>query len=571
MFHLLSAVQYVVIVAMLSLSLVVSLSIGQLPTGNINAATPTVCLNMIVKNEAKVIKRLLDSVLPLIDSYCICDTGSTDGTAEFIDAYMRDHGVPGTLLHEPFRDFGHTRSFALRAAIGQMDADYLLLLDADMVLQYPDGTDGDANALFTMKRRLADFDVWYVFQGTPQFYNKNVRLIRNRPGSSYWGVTHEYIQIVEGSTMGTFEPVSQFLPTLIPALPKPDLALSQPNPQNELFINDIGDGGSKANKFDRDIQLLTQGLIDVPDNDRYTFYLANSYRDKGDNIAAIETYKQRINIGGWIEEIWESYYNIGKCYMRLGDDAQAIYYWMEAHRAHKPRIENLHEIVKYYRHKEMYDLAYLFYQLADYERKHHTYWNSLFLQKDVYDYLLDYELTIIGYYCNRDGHDLMSISMHVLGSPGVSLDTLRNVLSNYKFYTWVMEKYAVDLSPTNAALLMRCGDTLAATAAAEGLVSSTPSLSSLTGGNATGNVFAVCTRFVNYRVDNEGNYINQNHIVTKNVISIVNATIPDAWEKVDEFVLEYDTSLDGWYVGLEDVRLWSSPIDNQVNPLLRTH
>ena len=207
MFGLLS-VQYVMVAAMLSFF--VSLSIGQLTTGNINTVIPKVCLNMIVKNEAKVIKRLLDSVLPLIDSYCICDTGSTDGTTDLIDAYMRDHGVPGKLLHEPFRDFGHTRSFALRAAIDQMDADYLLLLDADMVLQYPGGIDGDADALVTLKRRLTDYDVWSVFQGTPQFYYKNVRLIRNRPGSSYWGVTHEYIQIVEGSTIGTFEPVSQF-------------------------------------------------------------------------------------------------------------------------------------------------------------------------------------------------------------------------------------------------------------------------------------------------------------------------------------------------------------------------
>jgi hypothetical protein len=38
--------------------------------------TPKVCLNMIVKNESKVILRLLNSILPLIDGYCICDTGS---------------------------------------------------------------------------------------------------------------------------------------------------------------------------------------------------------------------------------------------------------------------------------------------------------------------------------------------------------------------------------------------------------------------------------------------------------------------------------------------------------------
>jgi len=36
--------------------------------------TPTLCLNMIVKNESKIILRLLDSVLPIIDCYCICDT-----------------------------------------------------------------------------------------------------------------------------------------------------------------------------------------------------------------------------------------------------------------------------------------------------------------------------------------------------------------------------------------------------------------------------------------------------------------------------------------------------------------
>ena len=41
---------------------------------------PTLCLNMIVKNESKIITRLFDSVLQIIDSYCICDTGSNDNT-----------------------------------------------------------------------------------------------------------------------------------------------------------------------------------------------------------------------------------------------------------------------------------------------------------------------------------------------------------------------------------------------------------------------------------------------------------------------------------------------------------
>lgn len=50
---------------------------------------PTLCLNMIVKNESKIITRLLDSVCKLIDCYCICDTGSTDNTIEVIETYLK--------------------------------------------------------------------------------------------------------------------------------------------------------------------------------------------------------------------------------------------------------------------------------------------------------------------------------------------------------------------------------------------------------------------------------------------------------------------------------------------------
>ena len=55
-----------------------------------------ICLNMIVKNESRIIKRCLDSILPLIDSYCIIDTGSTDGTQEIILETLKD--LPGELI-----------------------------------------------------------------------------------------------------------------------------------------------------------------------------------------------------------------------------------------------------------------------------------------------------------------------------------------------------------------------------------------------------------------------------------------------------------------------------------------
>ena len=75
------------------------------------------CLNMIVKNEAHVIRRCLDSVRPHITHWVIVDTGSTDGTQALIRDHFRD--IPGALHERPWRDFGHNRTEALELARGK--------------------------------------------------------------------------------------------------------------------------------------------------------------------------------------------------------------------------------------------------------------------------------------------------------------------------------------------------------------------------------------------------------------------------------------------------------------------
>ena len=50
--------------------------------------TASICLTMIVKNESKIIERCFDSVKDYIDTWCICDTGSTDGTQDIIKKYF---------------------------------------------------------------------------------------------------------------------------------------------------------------------------------------------------------------------------------------------------------------------------------------------------------------------------------------------------------------------------------------------------------------------------------------------------------------------------------------------------
>src|SRR5690349_4725727 len=93
----------------------------------------TLCLNMIVKNEAHVIRRCLDSVLAHVAHWVVVDTGSTDGTQAIVREHMR--AVKGELFERPWRDFGWNRSEALRLARGK--ADYALVMDADHVLHVP--------------------------------------------------------------------------------------------------------------------------------------------------------------------------------------------------------------------------------------------------------------------------------------------------------------------------------------------------------------------------------------------------------------------------------------------------
>ena len=477
---------------------------------------PKLCLNMIVKNESRVIHRLLESVIPIIDTYCICDTGSTDNTMDLIETFFKERNISGRIIQEPFRDFGYNRSFALKECEKMEDVDYVLLMDADMVL-----TGSVLSRPEALKRSLVD-DVYLLFQGSERFFYKNARIVRNK-GYNYWGVTHEFLQTPNGTSYKNIEKI-------------------------DLFIQDIGDGGAKSDKWERDIRLLKKGLEDEPNNARYTFYLANSYRDSGQNSSAIEYYKKRIDIGGWQEEVWHSYYSIGKCYLNVNDFPNALYYFLEGYQYYPKRIENLYQIIHYYRNHGKNKLAYQYYLFAKRVlEKNPMSTDYLFLENDVYEYKLDYEFSIIGYYENPEMISMKNHSMKLLKCPIIEDGISRNILSNYKFY---VEK-AGNFKKTMNSNLLNVLSTITNSISIDRteFVSSTPSICILN------NQMIINTRFVNYRIDDQGNYINREKITTKNVISVVNMS---NFEIITEFELKYDDSLDNVYVGLEDVRLFSN-------------
>ena len=74
------------------------------------------CLNMIVKNEMANLERCLVAVADHIACWLIGDTGSTDGTQDFIRSFFATRGLPGELHSFPFSNFEQARNQALAHA-----------------------------------------------------------------------------------------------------------------------------------------------------------------------------------------------------------------------------------------------------------------------------------------------------------------------------------------------------------------------------------------------------------------------------------------------------------------------
>tara|TARA_B100000123_G_scaffold146575_1_gene108262 strand:+ start:14585 stop:16687 length:2103 start_codon:yes stop_codon:yes gene_type:complete len=488
---------------------------------------PKICLNMIIKNESKIITRLLDSVLPLIDHYVICDTGSSDNTIEVLNDYFKDKTICGKIVEQPFEDFGKTRSFALKECENEPDSDYILLLDADMLLEIP--SDFDAKAF---KKTLTK-DLYFILQGSDSFQWNNARIAKNNIGFFYKCPTHEYIDLHREYSSGNIS-------------------------KNELFIRDIGDGGCKEDKFIRDIRLLENGLKEDPNNCRYLFYIANSYKDIGQFDNAIEYYNKRIKSGGWYQEIAMSYYYIGLCYKGLNRVGDAINTWLEGFDNLPKRIEGLYEIIHHYRCSEKYTIANYFYELACKHRYDISIQDELFLKREIYDILLDYEYTVLCYYVTKDYEKVNQIYSKIFNNPNLPYSKRENMLSNFKFYATNLKDHCCDnlfdLTP-----IYNIGKSIKMNHDYE-YHASTPSLCI-----HNGQLINV-VRYVNYYIDENGEYKAKNSeneyiycsdIITRNICGIFDIK-KDKLEEQKEFEIEYNKKLDGYYSGTEDIRIMST-------------
>jgi len=522
----------------------------------------SICLNMIVKNESAIITRLLESVYNIIDTYCICDTGSTDNTKELIMAFFNQKNafykeknalcegqnvlcegqnvlcegqnvlcegqnvlcegqningkekntkcnfkkIVGKIIDEPFVNFEHNRNVALASCFGM--ADYVLFLDADMVLEI--------NPNFKLK---LVHDAYYLHQGNEDIMGKNIRIIKNDGTFKYYGVTHEVVMTTRNDTV------------------------TEHIQKSCMFIRDIGDGGAKQDKFTRDKRLLLEAIEKEPYNSRYPFYLANTFKALNDMPNAVKYYKKRIELEEirlhkFTEEVYYSYYNIGLCL----NNEESVHYWLMAHENNPKRVEHLYELIKFYRLRKEYPLCKLFYDMAHsnlappfrYEDAHNYIFSSII----HYRFLIDYEYTLFACYL---GIKTANYSINrIFNNCDEKDNAYTNTLSNIKYYKNIL-KPIIKLDFTEQIQINNNIDMISSSASI---------IPYLTG-------YLMNTRFVNYSITESGAYVKYGTINTPcdNIITVNKCSILDSNFKMisSKFL---NTIIDNKYiVGIEDVKI----------------
>ena len=473
-----------------------------------------IILISMIKNEEKIIRRCIDSVRSICDAFCVSDTMSTDNTVTIVRDYINElnkNNVPGKLYQNPWSNFGHNRTISYNNTVEfckelgwDQDNTYGLLLDADMKL------------IVQSKFNKNNFthNGYKIIQDNGHIEYDNTRFIKLNGSWKSVGVTHEYW---DGPDLGGIR-------------------------KDEIYISDIGDGGCKDNKFQRDLQLLTKGIEDEPNNGRYHFYLAQTHKDTGNHKEAIRLYKRRIVIGGWDEEVWYSHYMIARCWVTLGNIHKAEMWANKAYEFRKSRAEPLHMLVNLFRDRGMCIKAYHYYKMA---KNIPESFDSLFVEKSVYKYLLDYENTIIHYWVfpNDRLEGLKSCIMYL----NKNTHQEDNVYNNIDHY---IQKLSNDDKVINFGFPV-----------VDNYCSSSSAIIQV------GNKTLMNVRYVNYRIQQNGSYMmydgdsfnNANNVRTKNSIVYLDKEMNPVCNPIffDNEVAGVIKQQHSGIKGLEDIRLFN--------------
>jgi len=321
----------------------------------------------MIRNEGRNVERCYKAVESIVDAYCVCDTGSTDNTVEVVQEILQ--GKEHKVFDNTWVNFGKNRSLSFleakryaKSLKWNLKNSYGLLLDADMIFNDTSLRDWLSNS---------NKDEGYFITQVKKHENceyPNIRLVRLDVDWTSIGVTHE-VWVVKDET------------TKYRAIDHTKFRIEK----DVCWIDDKDDGGYKADKFERDIKLLTKSLEDEPNNPRTFFFLGQSNINLKKYDEAIKWYTKRIEMSPNIkedEEGWYSMYYISKCYFSLGKFIDMEYWGLKAFETRPTRLEPLFLLIRYFCDRGMlfkaFEYAYKGVQIP-YPKN-----DVIFIEKDIY-------------------------------------------------------------------------------------------------------------------------------------------------------------------------------------------
>ena len=373
----------------------------------------TICLNMIVKNEAHIIKNTLLNIISKIkiNYWVISDTGSTDNTCEIIKLFFKENKILGELHHDEWKDFGYNRTLALKHAYKKTD--YLFIFDAD------DKISGD----LILPQNLDQSAYNLSFGNANTHSYKRPLLINNSKKWQYIGVLHEYLD-------GFGEKFT-----------------NQPITGDYFIISGrTGNRSSDPEKYFKDAIVLEKAYNEMSDSEqvmllkaRYAFYCANSYFDYGNFDKASEWYKITLSQKGWNQEKYISCFKLYKCFKRLEQRELSLFYLVKSYDYDNERVECIYKLAVHYCLENKHDIAYNYYSLIKdyYENKfliNDTH-NKLFIDNRVTNFYLPYYMIIISE--NQKKYET-GIKMYQIiflkKTENVYQQQIGNILYNFQFF-----------------------------------------------------------------------------------------------------------------------------------------
>jgi len=284
-----------------------------------NLPKQTVGLVMIAKNEARVLKRCLNSVKHLITTYTILLNGTTDGSEKVIKETLGGI-VQGEVIMTTWKGYSDTRNEAL--AIAEKKSEWLLLIDADDELE--------CEKLPWLEADAYDCAVRYKETTYPRTF-----LIKSSKGFRYHGKIHETLDI----------PRSYDRPCL-----------------TNVLYHYHADGASweDPEKYRKYAEILEEEIQTCTAEEKPSkyFMLAQSYKDAGMKREALMCYRNRLVLGGWEQEIFMSW-------MSLGELDRQPECWLRAIDAFPLRkVEALYELTKFFNETNGIRSAWMFAQAA---------------------------------------------------------------------------------------------------------------------------------------------------------------------------------------------------------------